>query len=108
GRQMQNLQIEKVGAPWRMPLLQLLPGPAEDQSGKEVIPESIIAKATGFAQETINDVPVVDVMGLGPDSSGQPLYPLAGIVDIDRPFLDVDSDLSTHQRRGHRVGLFQN
>ncbi len=73
--------------------------------GKEVVAVPVVAEATWFAQQAVDDMAVIDVTIRLTDQTGQPFDQFRAQVDLKVPFANPDIDPATDETGRHRIML---
>jgi hypothetical protein len=103
GRQLQNLQVLADALTWAMIATQPIVGHAKVTAGKHVLPILVILKRTGFADQRIDHVTVIDRVF---PVAGQTRHPLdfdVRIPDLDEVGVDHHVHLLPNQPAGNRI-----
>ena len=79
-------------------------GHAEADAGKQVVSPTIVLESARLANETVDDVPVVDAVFVLAVQTRQTLAAALGVPDFKMLGEDADRDLLADQPAGHAVG----
>ena len=94
GSQLEDPQVDHVRLPGRQAPIKRFPGLPEDILREEVFPMAVIAKSARFAQEAVDDVPIVDAVMVGAGDARQGFDVPIGVPDFDLPLVDAHGDTS--------------
>lgn len=104
GGQVQDPQV-LLGRPFRLPLGQEVIGHAEAAGGEQIGLVAVVGKRPRFANQPVDDVPVVDAVLAPPPQPGQVRHPLLGVPQLDPLGVQAGFDPLADQPAGHRVDV---
>jgi hypothetical protein len=104
GRQIENGQVFPAG-PGRSADTQFVIGHAKTYARKEIVPPTVVLEGTRLTNQTVDYMPVIDLVFFFAMQAWEPLGTSLGIPDFQMLGKNTDSDFLANKPTGYTVGI---